>query len=194
VLNDGGAIYATFANDGIIRGNITRDIQQHNESYSVRNAIYLDELSEGWLIEGNAVINCSHPTINHMARGNTIRNNLFVSDSFLKMNLIRCKEYKVEKNIIYAKEKINFYGNPDAITNCGNNLIYSLTGEYEENHVNDKYITYNIESLKLRDGTIKADPLFVDPANGDYSLNPESPAIMLEIERIDVSKAGRLKR
>jgi hypothetical protein len=193
VLNDGGAIYATFANDGIIRGNIARDIQQSDESGSVRNTIYLDECTEGWLIEGNVVINCSHPTLNHMACSNTIRNNVFVSDSFLKMNLIRCKEYKVEKNIIYSKGKIIFNGNPDAITDCGNNLLYSLTDEYEENHVNDKYAIYNIEPLKFRDGTIKEDPLFVDAANGNYTLKAESPAFKLGIERVDVRQAGKLK-
>jgi hypothetical protein len=193
VLNDGAAIYATFADDGIIRGNITRDIQQSDESGSVKHAIYLDECSQGWLVEGNMVINCSHPTLNHMACCNTIRNNVFVCDSSLKMSLIKCKEYKVEKNIIYAKGKIIFNGNPDAITDCGNNLLYSLTDEYEENHVNDKYETYNIEPLKFRDGTIKADPLFVDEANGNYTLKAESPAFKLGIERIDVSKAGKLK-
>lgn len=193
VLNDGAAIYATFADNGIIRGNIARDIQQSDESGSVKNTIYLDELSEGWLIEGNMVLNCDHPTLNHIASNNIIRNNIFVSDSFLKMNIIRCKEYTVEKNIIYAKGKIIFYGNPDAINDFSNNILYSLTDEYEENHVNDKYLTYNIEPLKFKDGTIKADPLFVDAVNGNYTLKAESPAFKLGIERIDVSKAGRLK-
>lgn len=193
VLNDGAAIYATFADNGIIRGNIAKDIHQSDESGSVRNTIYLDELSEGWIIEGNAVVNCDHPTLNHIAENNIIRNNLFISDSFLKMNIIRCKNYRVEKNILYAKGKIIFYGNPDAISNFGNNLLYSLCDEYEENHVNDKYQTYNIEPLKLIDGTIKADPLFVDPANSDFRLKEESPAFKLGIELIDVSKAGRLK-
>ena len=36
------------------------------------------------------------------------------------------------------------------------------------------------------------DPLFVDPAGGDFSFRPGSPALALAIEPLDVSKMGRL--
>ena len=36
------------------------------------------------------------------------------------------------------------------------------------------------------------DPLFVDPAGGDFSFRPGSPAVALGIEPLDVSKMGRL--
>ena len=38
------------------------------------------------------------------------------------------------------------------------------------------------------------DPLFVDPAGGDFSFRPGSPALALGIEPLDVSKMGRLDR
>ena len=38
--------------------------------------------------------------------------------------------------------------------------------------------------------TIIADPLFVDPAKGDYRLRPESPAFDLGFERIPREKIG----
>lgn len=193
ILNDGAAIYVTFTNDGFIRGNIVKDIQQSGESDSIRNAIYLDEHSEGWVVEGNLVINCTHPTLNHMARTNTIRNNVFISDSFLKMNIIRCKEYRVARNVLFSKGKLIFAGNPDAIDDFGGNLLYSLAGEYEEFHIDEKYRHYDTVPLRFRDGTIKADPLFVDVDHGNYDLRPESPAFGLGIGRIDVSKAGRRK-
>jgi hypothetical protein len=35
-----------------------------------------------------------------------------------------------------------------------------------------------------------ADPMFVDPAQGDYRLKPESPALRLGFQPIDVSGIG----
>jgi hypothetical protein len=37
-----------------------------------------------------------------------------------------------------------------------------------------------------------ADPLFVDPENGDFRVKPESPALKLGFQNFDVSKAGLL--
>jgi hypothetical protein len=37
-----------------------------------------------------------------------------------------------------------------------------------------------------------ADPMFVDAANGDYHLKPESPALKLGFKNFDVRRAGLL--
>jgi hypothetical protein len=39
-----------------------------------------------------------------------------------------------------------------------------------------------------------ADPLFVDPAGGDFSLKPDSPAIKLGFKPIDINTAGPRNR
>lgn len=190
VLNDGAAIYVTFTSNGIVRGNIIRDIEQSGESDSIRNAIYLDEQTKGWVVESNMVINCSHPIFNHLACANIIRNNVLVCDSYLKMNFIRCQNYKVERNIVYSKGKIVLAGNPGAVVLFGNNLLYSLAGEYEEHYINDRYQHYHTIDLVLRDGTIKADPLFENTACGNYALKPNSPAFKLGIAKVDIKKSG----
>lgn len=41
--------------------------------------------------------------------------------------------------------------------------------------------------------SLATDPLFVDPANGDFRLKPESPALKLGIIPFDMSKVGLLK-
>ena len=40
--------------------------------------------------------------------------------------------------------------------------------------------------------SVNADPMFVDPANGDYRVQPESPALKLGFENFDVSRSGLL--
>lgn len=73
-------------------------------------------------------------------------------------------------NNIVAGNRIGFR----AVTDCGlscpnfrNNLVYnSMLADYAN--------TQNLEGV---DGNISGDPLFVDPANDDYSLQAESPAV-----------------
>ena len=38
--------------------------------------------------------------------------------------------------------------------------------------------------------SVTADPMFVDEANGDYSLKPESPALKLGFQPIDTTQIG----
>ena len=38
--------------------------------------------------------------------------------------------------------------------------------------------------------SVCADPLFVDWANGDFSLKPDSPALKMGIRSIDMNKIG----
>ena len=41
--------------------------------------------------------------------------------------------------------------------------------------------------------SLAIDPLFVDPANGDFRLQPNSPAIKLGIKSLDLSTVGLVK-
>ena len=38
--------------------------------------------------------------------------------------------------------------------------------------------------------SMAADPLFVDPEHGDYRLRPDSPALALGFQPIDMSRIG----
>ena len=45
----------------------------------------------------------------------------------------------------------------------------------------------------LEANSLAADPLFVDPAHGDYRLKPDSPALRLGFQPIDFSRIGPRK-
>ncbi|MHC4728546.1 MAG: right-handed parallel beta-helix repeat-containing protein, partial [Planctomycetota bacterium] len=76
-LHDGAGIYC-FAGKGLVlRGNFIRDITDTG-GYGA-SAYYLDERSENCLVEGNLSVGIVRPSHNHMAKKNTIRNNVFIS-------------------------------------------------------------------------------------------------------------------
>jgi hypothetical protein len=39
--------------------------------------------------------------------------------------------------------------------------------------------------------SLVADPLFVDPDHGDFTLKPASPAAKIGFQRIDITQVGR---
>ncbi len=55
-----------------------------------------------------------------------------------------------------------------------------------------KYSLEEWRALGFDRHSVFADPLFVDPGHGDYRLRPESPALELGFEDLDISRAGLL--
>ena len=61
-------------------------------------------------MEKNVSIGIARPSHNHMAKRNTVRNNVFVYDGDMTVTFPRSSEYVFEKNILIAKGSI-FSGN-----------------------------------------------------------------------------------
>jgi hypothetical protein len=185
-LHDGAGIYC-FAGKGLVlRGNFIRDIIDTG-GYGA-SAYYLDERSENCLVEGNLSIGVVRPSHNHMAKNNTIRNNIFISSGDTRLTFPRSSDYILEKNIIQAKGKIIFEG-PDAITVLRNNVLFSEDGKVECRKL-ERYSRVSSYPLKPADGNLLADPLLVEFAKGRVRVGAESPIGKLGIKPIDVSGAG----
>jgi len=185
-LHDGGGIYC-FAGKGLVlRGNFIRDIPDTGSYGS--SAYYLDERSENCLVEGNLSLRVARPTHNHMAKNNTIRNNVFICNEDAIFTFPISSDFVFERNIVYAKRKIVF-DNTEALTTFKENILYSTEGKVQGNKLN----RYNrTGSLPLQpDNNLFADPLLVEFEKGKVSFAAQSPAVKLGIEPIDVSGAGR---
>ncbi|MEK7404688.1 MAG: right-handed parallel beta-helix repeat-containing protein [Acidobacteriota bacterium] len=170
-LHDGAAIYFIFGKNITLRGNLVRDIPDTGGYGS--SAYYIDELSEGCLVEHNVSIGVARPSHNHMAKKNTIRNNVFLFDGDMRITLPRSSEFRFENNILWAKGRI-VVSNPEAIAESSGNVFCSASRQVEG----------------APPGTLLADPQ-LQVEGRRYSFAPGSPAAKLGIEPVDVSAAGR---
>jgi hypothetical protein len=187
-LHDGAGIYVTFCKGIQIRGNVVRDIEDTG-GYGA-SAYYLDEQAENCVVEGNLSLRVARPSHNHMARNNILRGNVFIIPGDAKLTFPRCSGYTLEGNVIAAGGAITFQSPPGDIAAMPRNVLSSAAGKVELETLAD-YAVRERAPLVPRDGTRFADPLFVNPAKGDYRFRPGSPAAQLGIRPLDPAQAGR---
>ena len=191
-LSDMGGIYHLGRAPGTqLRYNRIHDVL----SYSYGGwGFHIDEGSSHVLMENNVVYRVKDGAFHqNYGRENIVRNNVLALAATVGQ-VIRYWEEKhssftIEGNIIYGaktpplgknwkngnyKLKRNLYWNTDAAA-----LIFpgglSLADWQQKGH---------------DAGSIAADPGFVNPAAGDFSLKPNSPAEKIGFKPIDISMAG----
>jgi len=185
-LHDGGGIYCFAGKNLVLRGNYIRDIVDTG-GYGA-SAYYLDERSEGCLVEGNLSVNVVRPSHNHMALNNTIRNNVFVNDGDLRLTWPRSSGYRFERNILYATGRI-VLENREGISDLTGNILFSETGQVECRKL-DRYSQAGTYALEPDATNLLTDPELLAYRTGRVEMAPDSPARALGIEPVDVSAAG----
>jgi hypothetical protein len=189
-LHDGAGIYCFGGKGLVLRGNFIYDIIDTG-GYGA-SAYYLDEQCEGCVVENNLSINVIRPSHNHMARDNTIRNNVFISDKDMQITFPRSSGYTFEKNVLYAKGKITF-DNYEGIVTASNNVLFSAEGVVQC-HKLDQYNRTGSYTLEPSSSNRQADPMLTSWRQGKVEFAPGSPAPELGIQPIDVSTAGPRER
>ncbi len=185
-LHDGAGIYCFAGKNLVLSGNFIRDIVDTG-GYGA-SAYYLDERSEGCVVEGNLSVGVVRPSHNHMAKGNAIRNNVFVNEGDLTLTFPKSSDYKIEKNVLVAGGKIMFQ-NPDGIASFKGNVSFSKAGKIEGQKMRD-YSNIGSEDYKPGTENSTGDPLLSGLETGRIVFGDSSPAKKLGIEPIDVSDAG----
>lgn len=187
---DGGAVYVGFCKGIQVLGNVVRGGGGTQQSH----AYYIDEQSEDFLVEGNLAVNARWPSHNHRSANCTIRRNVLVDDGDSLITMMLCKGFVFEKNIWFAHGRLTLQAFRDSIARMGGNLLHSGSAQAVAEWFLPPWTSECIEALPTRDGTVYGDPCFTNPAGGDYTFGPDSPAAFIGIEPIDVRKAGRLTR
>ena len=160
--------------------------------------ICLDDGSSQILVENNITYYTKYGFVfNFSSVDNTINNNIFALTTHAV--LIRYGDaprsgFKNSnnsyRNIHYWREGRLFrnkHGWPDYDTVRDYNLYFDPSGRPIE-FVNSGFEEFKEKGLDVH--SVIANPLFVDPENGDFTLAPESPAFALGFKPIDLSTVG----
>jgi len=206
LLSDGNAIYISGTGSGnIIRYNYVHD----NRAHSLPAPIRCDDDQHETLIYGNVLYNNRGFSAGIASKGvNDIINNFIVDPAvvpgsgYISYEWVPVAGSKVHSNIIVShpdggkahNERLRGTDNggrpkPKLVdTDMDSNLYYHPT----DSHWMDEHLT-KMQAAGLEKASLFGDPLFADPAGGDFGFRPGSPALALGIEPLDTAKMGLIK-
>jgi hypothetical protein len=191
VLSDMGGIYTLGASEGtVIANNIFHDIYAYTYGGW---GLYTDEGSTGIVMEKNLVYNTKTGSFHqHYGKESIIRNNIMVNSLMHQVQATRVEPHRsftFERNLVYWETGPLLSGRWKEINiNMDNNCYWNTAGKEVE------FVGLTLEQWRRQKGhdqhSIIADPGFVDPANGDFRLKPDSPAVKIGFEPFDYTQAG----
>jgi len=194
-LSDMGCIYSLGIQPGTVeRNNLCHDVTRFQYGGW---GFYTDEGSSQIVLENNIAYQTEDGGFHqHYGGGNIVRNNIFALGQMAQLRRSRKEthqSFSFEHNIVYWKEGTLLDADgkwDDDQFHFDYNLYYQAGGQP---------IHFGKESLTewQRRGqdvhSFVADPLFVDPEHGDFTLMPGSPATKIGFKPIDMSQVGRTK-
>ncbi len=193
-LSDMGGIYMLGPQKGsLIEGNIIHDVKC--KVYGGW-AMYTDEGSSYITIENNICYNCSSNCYHqHYGQLNVIRNNVFAASGEALLVMGR-REARlgliIESNIFCSTGSAAFSNCTPAMFSSDRNLFWS-TGEkplYMSAKEGDVLFEDRVAKFAADEHSVYADPLFLNPEEGNFTLSPSSPAFALGFKPIDTSDIG----
>ena len=190
MLSDMGGIYTLGVQPGTrIRNNLIHDVA----SFAYGGwGIYPDEGSSEMLIENNIVYHCKSAGFHqHYGRENLVRNNIWAFNRENQLMRTRAEphlSFTFERNIVYFDQGrllgSNWTGDQFAMK--GN--VYFDTRGWDIRFAGKSFAEWQAAGKDA--GSVIADPLFVNAGNFDFRLRPESPALEMGFQPIDMSTVG----
>jgi len=201
-INDGGGLFVRDANI-IIRNN------RIHAGYSFSDrcpgwGIYLGCETRDTIVENNVVYRAREIVhVWYSDRNITMENNIFVDGEWDQINYQNPHDRRHE-NIRLLRNIICYKKPNTALFLLSHERSVPVESDYNVFFCADgKLIIRGISGIENFDDwqkkgfdvhSVVADPMFVDPANDDYSLKPDSPAFKLGFKPIDISEVGIRKK
>jgi hypothetical protein len=193
VLGTHGVLYFVGVQPGtVVRRNLIHHVTGGG------SGIVLDNASAGIVVEHNIVHHVAAHSIlfNFNDLGNIVQNNIFAVAGDALMNRSgdagKLDQTGVfYRNIFYSQGERSRLFCPDTWANFDIVMDYNLY--YDAAGKPPKFLALDFEQWKKKGldlHSIVADPLFVDPRNGDFTLKAQSLAFKLGFRPIDLKQAG----
>ena len=180
-----------------------------NDALPIQSGIYIDDSSDMFKIENNIIYNVhgggGDQCIYVKGVGNRISNNILVvgptNQSAIRSFAMadeRCDTHRYERNIFYFEGEggaIYDFNNwsDNRVVIAGKNLFFKPNGALTVLGGPDPggWDAYRaVRGGALDADSINADPKFLDPANHNYELAPDSPALALGFVPIKQNEIG----
>lgn len=200
ILGSHCAIYALGTSPGtVIRNNHIHHVYQAKAWRGAGEGIILDNGCCGILVENNVVHDADAGGFgtNFNCFGNLVVNNIFAYGTEYQLTVYgdaptgppQPKGEVFARNIVLWKDGplIKEKDWPGFATLWDYNLYFREAAEPVE------FMKYSFDQWKakgLDQHSVIADPRFVDPANRNFALQPDSPALGLGFKPIDLSRVG----
>ena len=194
VLSDMGAVYTLGPAPGTtVSNNVVHDVYSYDRYGRGGWGLYNDEGSSNIVLENNLVYNVKTGTYHqHYGRENIVRNNILAFSMDGQVQRSRVEDhlsFTFENNIVIWKEGplVAAGALNDDKVQLRNNLYWNTSG---------KGVDFQGMSLEERqkhgwdEGSIVADPKFVDAEHYDFHLQADSPAPQIGFQPFDYSRAG----